>query len=904
MKISHKLQLFIVTVILFGSFSISLNAQDRIQFGDKDLWLNGGNIAWINFSSDVGPNSSTVDDFEPVFTQVNQNGGNALRFWVHINGSNTPAWSGGQVTGPGAGTIDDLRAILDAAWEKDIGLVLCLWSFDMLRESSGNTLTARNRNMLEDSTLTQAYIENALIPMVEELGDHPAIIAWEIFNEAEGMSKEFGWDNVTGSVEDRVAMFDIQRFTNMTAGAIHRTNADAVVSNGVWSFHALSETSNSNSKNYYSDEELISAGKDSLGTLDFYMVHYYEWGGTALSPFHNHADSWGLDKPIVVGEFGIPSGDLFGIPGSELYERLYDNGYAGALVWQWVDWYQDRGDYGDDWLRGLDQMLNMKLNYPGDISLGSTYPQITRFSAFPNEIAAGDSTRLNWQVNFADNVTLDGNPVAIVDTIFVSPSETTTYEIIASSDTTDVTDTASVTVEVVDPGQLNRAFGKKVVTSANEQGFGNEDPSAATDGDQSTRWSSPYQDDHWVYVDLGKAYTVNSVTLYWEVAYGESYDIQVSVDAQNWMTVYEERNGNGSVDEITLTEPAKGRYVRMKGINRATEFGYSLWEFEVRGLVSDNQPPSISLNEPRDGIRMRSGSSLYLQADVEESDSGTLVVSYYLDNELYAAVSESPFTMIVDNLEDGDYAVHAIAEDNEFTVQSATSLFTVESGLSSKRLEAEDAIASGTIEQTSASPILVSGGGLAIIKDSGSLIWHNVGLGNEENYTLKLRYNLPDGEKFQKLSINGEVTDTLYFEQIGSGWMSKDTVITSSEPIHTISIEHYMDNLNIDYIQLTVNQAVSNEDLVDVPLQIKLNQNYPNPFNPVTNISYTLPEGEITRLTVYDLAGRKIAELVNGYQSAGHHTVSLDASNMASGIYIYRLRTSRSTLSKKMLLVK
>jgi hypothetical protein len=113
-----------------------------------------------------------------------------------------------------------------------------------------------------------------------------------------------------------------------------------------------------------------------------------------------------------------------------------------------------------------------------------------------------------------------------------------------------------------------------------------------------------------------------------------------------------------------------------------------------------------------------------------------------------------------------------------------------------------------------------------------------------------------------------------------------------------------MDNLNIDYIQLTVNQAVSNEDLVDVPLQIKLNQNYPNPFNPVTNISYTLPEGEITRLTVYDLAGRKIAELVNGYQSAGHHTVSLDASNMASGIYIYRLRTSRSTLSKKMLLVK
>jgi hypothetical protein len=220
------------------------------------------------------------------------------------------------------------------------------------------------------------------------------------------------------------------------------------------------------------------------------------------------------------------------------------------------------------------------------------------------------------------------------------------------------------------------------------------------------------------------------------------------------------------------------------------------------------------------------------------------------------------------------------------------------------RLEAEDANISGTIEATSASPILVSGGGLAIIKDSGSLRWHNVGLGKEESYTLKLRYNLPDGEKFQKLSINGQVTDTLYFEQIGSGWISKDTTITHAEPIHTISIDHYMDNLNIDYIQLTINEAVSNEEFVDVPLKIELNQNYPNPFNPATNITFSLPDNKQVRLTVFDLTGRKIAELVNGYLSAGNHTVSWDASEMASGIYLYRLQTSSSSLSRKMLLIK
>lgn len=900
MKILQK-TLLVSLLTFFPLFTAySQQAPDnRINIDGQNVFLSGSNIAWINYGRDVGPNSVELSSFDDIFQTMQVKGGNALRLWIHINGTNTPIWTGDEVSGPGSGTIDDMKAILDAAWEKNISFVLCLWSFDMLQGAGTQTGLSsdqieKNRALLEDPTKLQAYIDNALIPMVEALGDHPAIAAWEVFNEPEGMSNEFnGW------TPNKVDMADIQMMVNRVAGAIHRTNENAVVSNGAWSFHSLANTSHQNSKNYYSDAELIAAGGDEDGTLDFYMVHYYPWGGTEISPLHHDKDFWGLDKPVVVAEFDAV--DTFGVPGEETYETLYNRGYAGALGWEYSP---NGGDFFESWQNIKINMEYMFENYAEDVVLGDVSPTISRLSSVPDQIAEGDSSLIQWKAIFSDQVTMNGQVVNLEDSIYVKPVVTTAYEFIATSAESGAADTASITVEVVDPRQLNRALGKKAFASGSEDGYGNGDPNLVTDGDQNTRWSSPYQDNHWIYIDLEKVYSIQSVTLFWEVAYGQAYDIQVSVDAQNWETVFEERNGNGGTDEITFSEPRQGRFVRMKGITRGTQFGYSLWEFEIRGLVAGNQPPTITLNQPRDGISMRPASPLFLQADVEEIENESTSVSFYLNDELQATVSEPPYELILENIEEGDYSVHATADDGNYTVQSAASNVSVDPAMSSRRLEAEDAHATGTIEQTTGSTVLVSGGGLAIIEDSGSLIWHNVGLGDEETYALKLRYSLPHGEKFQKLSINGAVTDTLYFEEVGSGWMSKDTMITYSEPIHTISIDHFWGYLNIDYIQLTVEQAVSNEEQADIPLQTELHQNYPNPFNPATNISYTLSESGSARLTVYNLAGRKVAELVNGVQSSGNHVVSWDATNIASGLYIYRLQTNGSSISKKMLLIK
>jgi hypothetical protein len=89
-----------------------------------------------------------------------------------------------------------------------------------------------------------------------------------------------------------------------------------------------------------------------------------------------------------------------------------------------------------------------------------------------------------------------------------------------------------------------------------------------------------------------------------------------------------------------------------------------------------------------------------------------------------------------------------------------------------------------------------------------------------------------------------------------------------------------------------------------IPTKYSLTQNYPNPFNPTTNINFTLPKAGNVTLKVYDIMGREIATLVNGYQAAQTYHVQFDGSSLASGVYFYTLHTDNFTQTKKMILMK
>ncbi|MBI2429162.1 MAG: carboxypeptidase regulatory-like domain-containing protein [Ignavibacteriales bacterium] len=88
------------------------------------------------------------------------------------------------------------------------------------------------------------------------------------------------------------------------------------------------------------------------------------------------------------------------------------------------------------------------------------------------------------------------------------------------------------------------------------------------------------------------------------------------------------------------------------------------------------------------------------------------------------------------------------------------------------------------------------------------------------------------------------------------------------------------------------------------PTQYVLDQNYPNPFNPSTTISYLLPNAEQVTLKVYDLLGKEVVTLVNGYQQSGKYTVTFNAARLSSGIYFYRLESGKNAFVKKMILMK
>jgi hypothetical protein len=101
-------------------------------------------------------------------------------------------------------------------------------------------------------------------------------------------------------------------------------------------------------------------------------------------------------------------------------------------------------------------------------------------------------------------------------------------------------------------------------------------------------------------------------------------------------------------------------------------------------------------------------------------------------------------------------------------------------------------------------------------------------------------------------------------------------------------------------VETTTSVAASDNQ---IPTEFVLFQNYPNPFNPTTLIRFGLPHATEVRLEVYDLSGRRVATLLNERKPAGYHAVELDARNLSSGTYFYRLTAGRFSAMKKLMLL-
>jgi len=133
--------------------------------------------------------------------------------------------------------------------------------------------------------------------------------------------------------------------------------------------------------------------------------------------------------------------------------------------------------------------------------------------------------------------------------------------------------------------------------------------SFAVDGSPFSRWTSKYEDNQWLSVDLGKAYALSFTEIRWEHAHATTYLIQGSMDGKRWVTLAEETGQPGWVVSV-LPSLCKARWVRIYGQKRATEFGFSIFDFKVyeRGRQSVIKERSASMKEAerKDAIRRAS----------------------------------------------------------------------------------------------------------------------------------------------------------------------------------------------------------------------------------------------------------------------------------------------------------
>ncbi len=136
----------------------------------------------------------------------------------------------------------------------------------------------------------------------------------------------------------------------------------------------------------------------------------------------------------------------------------------------------------------------------------------------------------------------------------------------------------------------------------------------------------------------------------------------------------------------------------------------------------------------------------------------------------------------------------------------------------------------------------------------------------------------------------------------GKGTTNEPRNYSFSENVNTGKYNYRLKQIdyngNFEYFNL------SNSIEVGIPEKYDISQNYPNPFNPTTKIDYDLPYDGKVNIAVYDLSGRELANLVNEVKAAGYYSLEFNASNLASGIYFYKITSKNFTATKKMVVLK
>jgi hypothetical protein len=216
-------------------------------------------------------------------------------------------------------------------------------------------------------------------------------------------------------------------------------------------------------------------------------------------------------------------------------------------------------------------------------------------------------------------------------------------------------------------GGVNIALGKPSYESGSEND-GYLSSSQAFDGSLTTRWSSQFSDPGWIYVDLGTARTFDHVVLRWENAYSTSYQLQVSNDAQTWNTFYSEAAGAGGTERISFAAQT-ARYVRLYSAARSTQYGISLYEFEVYPTVAPviaTQPVSQTITAGQ-----------AVQFAVAANAGGPLGYQWRRNGQVITGATQASYSFITAQSDNGASFDVVVSDNNGNSVTSQAAVLTV-----------------------------------------------------------------------------------------------------------------------------------------------------------------------------------------------------------------------------------
>lgn len=174
---------------------------------------------------------------------------------------------------------------------------------------------------------------------------------------------------------------------------------------------------------------------------------------------------------------------------------------------------------------------------------------------------------------------------------------------------------------------------------------------------------------------------------------------------------------------------------------------------------------------------------------------------------------------------------------------------------------------------------------------------------NNKYAVLKIKKDSAFYNFMTKTQISVQQALDFVYQETNGKFTSSDIITEEDSTYITAKMRHFSEVVGGSKSALT---GVKQSDVLNksIPTDYVLKQNYPNPFNPSTTIQFALPQKSYVVLSVYNVLGVKVATLVNNTENAGLHSINFDASNLASGLYIYELKTDNIIKTRKMLLLK